>query len=137
MPAGLRRLVRPVGGEGTTYVLLEEMIRAELAALFPGQHVLESAVFRIARDAEMELDDEGGGDYLEAIEEELRKRRRSRGGAAGGGGRASATTCSAMLAERLEVDGPDVYRVARPARRARAACRSWSCPRWSTCASRR
>ena len=44
----------------------------------PRPEVLESAAFRIARDAEMELDDEGGRDYLEAIEDELRKRRRSR-----------------------------------------------------------
>ena len=76
-----------MGGEGTTYVLLEEVIRAELAALFPGQQVIESAVFRIARDAELDLDDEGGGDYLEVIEEELRKRRAQPGGAPRGGGR--------------------------------------------------
>ena len=78
VPSGLRRLVRPIGGDGDTYVLLEEIIRAELAALFPGQTILESSLFRIVRDAEMELDDEGGRDYLQAIEEELRKRRSSR-----------------------------------------------------------
>ncbi|HUG54834.1 MAG TPA: RNA degradosome polyphosphate kinase, partial [Vicinamibacteria bacterium] len=49
VPAGLRRLVRPVGGDGNTYVLLEEIIRAELSALFPGQTVLEAYAFRIAR----------------------------------------------------------------------------------------
>jgi polyphosphate kinase len=54
-----------VGGEGTNYVLLEEIIRAELAELFPGQQIVESAAFRIARDAELELDDEGGRPYLE------------------------------------------------------------------------
>src|SRR5262249_8133480 len=43
----------------------------------PGQNVRESAVFRIARDAELELDDEGGHDFLRAVEEELRNRRRS------------------------------------------------------------
>src|SRR6185503_428009 len=36
VPSGLRRLVRPVGGDGNTYVLLEEIIRAELPSLFPG-----------------------------------------------------------------------------------------------------
>jgi polyphosphate kinase len=75
VPSGLRRLVRPAGVEGSTYVLLEEVVRAELASLFPGQAVLESAAFRVARDAELELDDEGGRPYLEALEEELKKRR--------------------------------------------------------------
>src|SRR3546814_5494026 len=37
---------------------------------------LEQAAFRISRDAEMELDDEGGRAFVEALEDELRKRRR-------------------------------------------------------------
>src|SRR6185503_3628226 len=78
VPSGLRRLVRPIGAEGATYVLLEEIVRSELASLFPGQNILESSLFRIARDSEVELDDEGGDDYLQAIEEELRKRRSNR-----------------------------------------------------------
>ena len=68
---------RVAGSDGNTYVWLEEIVRSELGALFPGQKILESAVFRVARDAEMDLDDEGGMDYLQAVEEELRKRRRS------------------------------------------------------------
>src|SRR5262245_1819527 len=113
VPGGLRRLVRPVGGEGSTYVLLEEVIRAELGELFPGQQVLESAAFRIARDAELELDDEGGRPYLEALEEELKKRRR------GHVVRlevetAASDTLLALLIERLEIEVTDVYRVSGP-----------------------
>jgi len=113
VPAGLRRLVRPVGGEGSTYVLLEEIIRAELAELFPGQQVLASAAFRIARDAEMELDDEGGRPYLETVEEELKKRR------SGQVVRLEVETAAddtllAMLIERLGVGIPDVYHVRGP-----------------------
>src|SRR5581483_2543463 len=68
VPVRLPRLVRPPGADGTTYVFLEDEIRAELSALYPGQTVLQSTVFRISRDAEMELDDEGErGDYLEVI----------------------------------------------------------------------
>jgi len=113
VPGGLRRLVRPVGGEGSTYVLLEEVIRAELAELFPGQRVLESAAFRIARDAEMELDDEGGRPYLEAVEEELKKRRsgevvRLEVEAQAG------DTLVAILVDRLGIEVPDVYHVRGP-----------------------
>ncbi len=113
VPGGLRRLVRPVGGEGSTYVLLEEVIRAELAELFPGQRVLASAAFRIARDAEIELDDEGGRPYLEAVEEELKKRRSSQivrlevESEAG-------DALLAILVERLGVEVPDVYHVRGP-----------------------
>ena len=113
VPSGLRRLVRPLGTEGSTYVLLEEIIRAELSELFPGQTVLETAAFRIARDAEMELDDEGGRPYLEAIEEELKKRRSGqvvRLEVEEGTG----ATLLEILSERLEVDASDVYRVKGP-----------------------
>ena len=68
VPSGVRRLVRPLGGDGNTYVLLEEIIRAELATLFPGQTVVETTAFRIARDAYMELDEEAGRDFQENIE---------------------------------------------------------------------
>jgi len=113
VPAGLRRLVRPLGGDGNTYVLLEEIIRAELAALFPGQKILEVSAFRIARDAEMELDEEGGRDYLEAIEDELRKRRLSRVvrlEVEQGMG----DTLLGILVLRLEIEVPDVYYVRGP-----------------------
>jgi polyphosphate kinase len=113
VPGGLGRLVRPVGGDGSTYVLLEEVIRAELAELFPGQQVLESAAFRIARDAEIELDDEGGRPYVEAVEEELKKRRSAqivRLEVEAGAGDA----LLGLLVERLGVEIPDVYHVRGP-----------------------
>ncbi len=78
VPARSPRLVRAPGGDGTVYVLLEDLIREELAALFPGQKIREAAVFRVSRDAELDLDDEGGRDYVAALEEELKNRRRSR-----------------------------------------------------------
>ena len=77
VPAGLARLVDVAGGDGVCFVLLEDIIRAQLAQLFPGQAILESAVIRLARDAELELDDEGGHTHLEVVEREVRRRRRS------------------------------------------------------------
>ncbi len=77
VPLRSSRLVRAPGAEGATYVLLEDLIRDELGALFPGQKVRETAVFRVSRDAELELDDEGGRSFMAALEEELRNRRRS------------------------------------------------------------
>jgi len=110
---GLQRLVRPVGGEGTTYVLLEELVRSELQALFPGQQVMESAAFRVSRDAALDLDDEGGGDYLEAVEDELLKRRRNhvvRLQVEAGVGE----ELLKLLARRLQVTNRDIYRQRSP-----------------------
>jgi polyphosphate kinase len=75
VPAGLARLV-PAGAPAS-FVLLESLVAAHAGLLFPGQTVLESAAIRLARDAELELDDEGGRTQLEAVERELRQRRRN------------------------------------------------------------
>src|SRR3990170_4362734 len=77
VPARLSRLVRPPGVEGMLHALLEEVIGAELGSLFPGQEIRDVAAFRIARDSELDFDDEGGRDFLQVIEEELKNRRRS------------------------------------------------------------
>ena len=114
VPGRLPRMVRPPGADGTTYVFLEDVIRVELPGLFPGQTLLEATVFRISRDAEMELDDEGdAGDYLEVLEEELRKRRRSRTVRLEVDYGVSETLLD-RLTERLGVDADDVYRVKAP-----------------------
>jgi len=112
VPGRLRRLVRPLGGDAT-YAFLEDIIRAELGALFPGQKVLESAAFRIARDAEMDLDDEGGRDYLHAIEDELRKRRRAQVVRLEVEDRVSETLLP-ILRQRAAVEEQDVYRIKGP-----------------------
>jgi polyphosphate kinase len=77
LPTGLPRLVQIAGTDGFTFVLLEDLIRAHLSQLFVGQTILETAVIRLARDAELEFDDEGGRTHLEQVEHELRRRRRS------------------------------------------------------------
>ncbi|HEY5520528.1 MAG TPA: polyphosphate kinase 1, partial [Candidatus Limnocylindrales bacterium] len=58
-----------------TYVLLEQVIAANLDALFPGMEVLEHHLFRVTRNADLALEEEEAPDLLEAIEEELLKRR--------------------------------------------------------------
>jgi polyphosphate kinase len=113
VPSKLSRLVGLAGEDGHRFVFLEEVIRAEAEALFPGQTIVESAVVRLARDSELELDDEGGLSYLEAIEEELRKRRRKdvvRLEIEAGAGDALVKT----LAEQLGASAEDIYRVPGP-----------------------
>jgi polyphosphate kinase len=64
----------PVGDDGYTFVPLEDVIAANLDALFPGMEVVDSGFFRVTRDADFEVSDEAD-DLLEAVEAELRRRR--------------------------------------------------------------
>ena len=103
-------------------MLLEDVDpRRSSPLLFPGQTILESAAFRLARDAELELDDEGGRTYLEVVEEELRKRRRSDVVRLEVEPRVGDDAARAAARRSSSVDAEDVYRVAGAARPARAA----------------
>jgi polyphosphate kinase len=57
------------------FVLLEDLIGNNLGALFPGMRVKSSYVFRVTRDADLDLQEDEADDLLRAIESELRKRR--------------------------------------------------------------
>ncbi|HZR95711.1 MAG TPA: polyphosphate kinase 1 [Gaiellaceae bacterium] len=60
-------------GEGR-FVTLERVLAHFLPSLFPGMEILERSVFRVTRDADLEVSDEAD-DLLEAVEVELRRRR--------------------------------------------------------------
>ncbi|QDK36951.1 polyphosphate kinase 1 [Bdellovibrio sp. NC01] len=57
------------------FVSLQEVIKENLADLFPSMQVLDAMVFRLTRNADSDQDQEDAEDLLEAIEEELRQRR--------------------------------------------------------------
>ena len=63
----------PVGEEGT-FVALEQIIAANLDALFPGTEVVDHGFFRVTRDADFTVSDEAD-DLLQAVQDELRRRR--------------------------------------------------------------
>jgi polyphosphate kinase len=113
VPHGLSRLVRIKEKYGAVFVLLEDIIRAHLSELFAGQRIIESAVMRLARDAEMEFDDEGGHTHLEQVERELRRRRRSDVVRLEVEASASNELLS-LLREQLDITGDDTYAVPGP-----------------------
>ena len=57
------------------FVWVSQVIRANLAALFPGMEILESHPFYVVRNAEMELQPPENLDLMESMEESVRKRR--------------------------------------------------------------
>jgi polyphosphate kinase len=73
VPKELLQRFLPVGDE-TTFVPLEDVIAANLEALFPGMEIMDHGVFRVTRDADFEVSDEAD-DLLQAVEAELRRRR--------------------------------------------------------------
>lgn len=58
-----------------TYILLEQVIAANLDALFPGMEILGHHLFRVTRNADLDIEEDEADDLILAIEEELRKRR--------------------------------------------------------------
>jgi len=57
------------------YVPLEEVIAAHLSQLFPGMEVVDSHLFRVTRNADLEVEEDEAEDLLQALERELARRR--------------------------------------------------------------
>ncbi|MBN2580752.1 MAG: polyphosphate kinase 1 [Pirellulales bacterium] len=76
IPTQLPRWITLPSEEGLHLAWTEEAIAANLSALFPGSEVQATAVFRIARDADVVLDDEEVEDLLRAMEKVVQSRRR-------------------------------------------------------------
>ncbi|EKQ51335.1 MULTISPECIES: RNA degradosome polyphosphate kinase [unclassified Clostridium] len=74
VPSVLERLVPIPGGEGDNFILLEDVIKNHLSELF-GFKVLTTACYRITKNADLSLNEEGAEDLLETIEESLKQRR--------------------------------------------------------------
>jgi polyphosphate kinase len=74
VPSLVPRLV-PVGSSGTRFVLLEEIIEANIQVLFPRMNPGPCHRFRVTRDADIEIREEEAEDLLSQIQEELRRRR--------------------------------------------------------------
>jgi polyphosphate kinase len=57
------------------FVLIDQVIEANLDLLFSGMEILEHHLFRVTRNADLALEEDEADDLLMAIEEELRRRR--------------------------------------------------------------
>lgn len=77
IPPTLSRFVpvEPSSGTQRRFVLLEDLIAHHLDGLFPGMHVRDAYLFRVTRDADLDLQEDEADDLLRAIESELQRRR--------------------------------------------------------------
>jgi polyphosphate kinase len=112
VPPLVPRLIR-VGDEGTKFVLVEDLISANLAALFPRMHPSRCYTFRVTRDADVEVREDEAVDLLHVMEQTLRKRR------FGSPVRLEVTRempdeMVSYLAGEVELSAEDIYRIEGP-----------------------
>lgn len=101
------------GGRPARFVWLEQLIVANLQALFPGLEVKEAHPFHVTRDAETSIQELESDDLLETIEEAVWRRRFRSVVRLQVDSRIS-TDILRLLAKELELDEKDVYRIQGP-----------------------
>jgi len=74
VPSVLPRLVQ-ISASSSRFVLIEEIIEANIQALFPQMEPGKCHYFRVTRDADIDIREEEAQDLLNVIKEELRQRR--------------------------------------------------------------
>ena len=57
------------------FIWIEDLIENNLAHLFPKMRIIQSHLFRLIRDADIEIEEDEAGDLLKTIEQGLRSRR--------------------------------------------------------------
>lgn len=76
VPAVLDRFIKvPTNEEKVSFVLLEDIITANIEKLFYGYKVKSAQAFRLTRNADLTIHEEGAQDLLVEIEKELKKRK--------------------------------------------------------------
>lgn len=74
LPPNVPRLI-PIDDSGTRFALLGELISANIRHLFPNMLTGKCYLFRVTRDADIEIREDEAGDLLRTMEEELHRRR--------------------------------------------------------------
>ncbi len=108
----IRRFVKLPGSSDRTcrYVLLRDIIRENLAGLFPGMVIHEQAIFRVTRSAGIQKDDLEANNVLQSVEADLKQRKFARAVRVEVEAGAS-STLSRWLQDNLNLDPQDVYAI--------------------------
>jgi polyphosphate kinase len=109
LPTNVSRLV-PVNEEETKFTLLGELIRANIHSLFPGMKIIQAHLFRVTRDADIEIREDEASDLLRTMERELRRRRFGDTVRLEVSG-SMPEEMTRFITEELEVDESDVYQI--------------------------
>jgi polyphosphate kinase len=99
--------------DGRRLVPLEQVIAANLQALFPGMEIAGNHTFRVTRDADLDVVESEAEDLLSAIQTELRRQRRRARGVRLEVEPSAPDDVVAVLVRELELEEDDVYRIDR------------------------
>ncbi|MGB2992408.1 MAG: RNA degradosome polyphosphate kinase [Paenisporosarcina sp.] len=75
VPSVLTRMIKVPSKKGDTFVYLEDLIIDQINTLFYGYKVKSATAFRMTRNADLTIHEEGARDLLVEIERELKKRK--------------------------------------------------------------
>lgn len=96
-------------GDEATFVAVEELIAAHLHLLFPGMDIASQSPFRVTRDADLDLVDDGAEDLREAVASGLRRRQLSSPAVRLEVDEQTADEVIDLLADELEIGPSDTY----------------------------
>ena len=74
VPTNVDRFIRVRRG-AHDFLPIEDLLAAHLAELFPGMEVMEHQIFRVTRNADLDVEEDRDEDLLQALERELARRR--------------------------------------------------------------
>ncbi|MFH1811236.1 MAG: polyphosphate kinase 1 [Pseudomonadota bacterium] len=110
VPGQLSRFISVPCDDGTDLVRIEDLICTFAPLAFPDQVVMASAVFRITRDADVEVQEDEAADLLHAIERAVLDRRR-RGAVRLEISRDAPPRIRRWLEEQLQQHSQEVYEI--------------------------
>lgn len=107
-----------------SFVWLEQLVTANLGALFPGMEIVQAHPFHVTRDADSAIQDLEAGDLLESVEEGVWQRRFA-DVVRVSINEAMPQKVLDILIENLELDRDDIYKINGPLSlvRVRSLCR--------------
>ncbi len=95
------------------FVWIEQVVTANLAALFPGMEIVEAHPFHITRDADSDIQDLEAGDLMESVEEGVFQRRFADVVRVEINDAMPASVLE-ILVTNLELDRDDIYKITGP-----------------------
>ncbi|WP_154098236.1 RNA degradosome polyphosphate kinase [Metasolibacillus sp. FSL K6-0083] len=115
VPSVLERVIQVPSNNGeTVYVLLEDVIMSQIDKLFYGYKVKSSQAFRLTRNADLTIHEEGAQDLLVEIEKELKKRKWGVGSRLEVRDGEMADDVLEYLLEEFEIEESDVFKIDGP-----------------------
>ena len=102
-----------VGVKEQVFVWIEQLVTANLGALFPGMEIVEAHPFHVTRDADSAIQDLEAGDLLESVEEGVWQRRFA-DVVRVEINEAMPASVLEILVTNLELDRDDIYKITGP-----------------------